>query len=282
VGDEANYGDLQLSPDGTRASVSLPDPVQRTRNIWLIDVVRGVPTRLMFDPADEHNPVWSPDGMQLVFNSRRKGHLDLYRKPASGAGGEEELLIDGFDKFPLDWSSDGRFILFNWALPETGLDLGILPLFGDRKPFAFMQTTFDESFGRFSPNGRWIAFISEESGREQVYVAPFPGPGRKVQVSNTGASASGGWPRWRQDGRELFYVGPTRMLMAASIATAGDAVQIGEVRSLFQLSEPAAGMFRGSYDVSPDGQRFLVNTVVDEGPRPPITLVVNWPALLKR
>jgi hypothetical protein len=282
LGDRARAGDLELAPDGSRVAVSLFDPVQRARDIWLFDIARGLRTRFTFDPADELTAVWSPDGSRVVFNARRKGPLDLYQKASSGAGAEAELLTDGLDKHPMGWTPDGRFILYAVAAPKTGSDLWVLPLFGDQKPLPFLQTPFNESPGQFSPDGRWIAYSSDESGRYEVYVTPFPGPGGKWQVS----TASGDWPRWRRDGKEIFYVAPAdNKLMAAAVNGRGSAFEVGAVRPLFDTrvaGPPSVRPGQGRmYDISPDGQRFLVNTVAEEAASAPITLVVNWPALLK-
>jgi hypothetical protein len=278
VGDEASYADLHLSRDGTRASVSLPDPTLRTRDIWLVDLARGLRTRFTFDKAEEQTSLWSPDGSRLIFNSRRKGAFDLYQKASNGAGTEELLLGDDADKLPVSWSADGRFILFmRHGGGETGWDLWALPLFGDRKPFPIVQTRFDEGPGEFSPDGRWIAYVSNESGRLEVYVAPFPGPGGKWQVSTAGVAGPRGQLKWRSDGKEIFYVGPGGLMAASVQAAVG--IEIGEVRSLFRLPLTPPG---ASYDVSADGQRFLVNSAGDQAATAPITLVVNWTAALKK
>jgi Tol biopolymer transport system component len=275
LGDPAGYGDLELAPDGRRAAVSVFDPARRARHIWLFDIARALRTRFTFGSGDELASIWSPDGNRVVFNARRKGPLDLYQRASNGVGPEEELLADGLDKVPLDWSPDGRFVLFAVLAPKTGSDLWLLPLFGDRKPFPFLQTQFSEGPARFSPNGRWIAYGSSESGRFEVFVVPFPGPGGKWQISVAG----GILPRWRRDGKELYYLAPDNKLMAAAVNGEGSAFEVGAVRSLFDTRP--GGPPRFVYDVSPDGQRFLVNTLVEEAAAP-ITLVVNWPALLKK
>ena len=292
LGEQARYGDLELTSDGGRVAVSLFDRARRGRDIWLFDIARGLRTRFTFDPADEMTSVWSPDASRIVFNARRKGHWDLYQKASSGAGTEEELLADSVDKVPLDWSPDGRFILFGVGAFQATADLWVLPLFGDRKPFPFLQTPFSEVPGRFSADGRWIAYASNESaGRYEVYVAPFPGrggapgaapgletPGDKWQVSTAG----GRWPRWRSDGKEIFYLAPDKKLMSATVNGAGSAFEVGAVRPLFDTRALTIGNTGSMYDVSPDGQRFLVNTLAEEAAPAPITLVVNWPALLKK
>ena len=276
LGDPARSGDVQLARDGTRASVSVFDLTRRTRDIWHFDLARGLRTRFTFDPADEWDSIWSPDGSRVVFSARRKGHFDLYQKASNGAGAEEELLADGFDKWPMDWSPDGEFILLASGTPKTGADLSVLPLSGDRKPLVFLQTQFSESWGRFSPDGRWIAYQSNESGRDEVYVASFRGPGGKWQVSTAG----GFHPRWRRDGTEIFYLAPDSRLMAAAVNGHRSAFDVGTVRPLFNSRVITTQGW--AYDVSPDGQRFLVNSRAEETASRPITLVVNWPALLKK
>jgi hypothetical protein len=291
LGDRERSGDVGLAQDGRRVAVSIFDLARRTRDIWLFDIVRGLRTRFTFDPADEMTSVWSPDASRVVFNARRKGYLALYQKASSGAGTEEELLADSVDKVPLDWSSDGRFILFGVGTVRDTGDLWVLPLFGDRKPFPFLQTSFNEAAGRFSADGRWIAYASNESGKSEVYVAPFPRrggapsaaaalgtPGDKWQVSTAGGS----WPRWRSDGKEILYLAPDKKLMSAMVNGAGAAFEVGAVRPLFDAPALRIPNQGSMYDVSPDGQRFLVNTLAEEDAAAPITLVVNWPALLKK
>jgi dipeptidyl aminopeptidase/acylaminoacyl peptidase len=275
LGDPADYADVELSPDGRRGAVSVPDPAARTRDIWMFDVARGLRTRFTFDPTDDWSVVWSPDGSRVVFNSRRKGALDFYQKTSSGAGADEELLVDSNEKYPLAWSRDGRYILYG-VRGSGGFDLWVLPLSGDRKPVPFVQTPFNEIPALFSPDGRWIAYGSNESGRTEVYVAPFPDAGGKWQVSTAGGTL----PRWRGDGREIFYMDPDNTLMAAEVNGQDSAFEVGAVRELFE-TRPRA--MRSSYDVTADGQRFLINTLEEPASATalPITLVVNWPALVK-
>jgi len=278
LGDQARYGNLELTRDGGRVAVSLFDRARRGRDIWLFDIARDLRTHFTFDPSEELTSVWSPDASRVVFNANRKGHWDLYQKASSGAGTEEELLADSVDKVPFDWSPDGRFILFGVGAFQAGTDLWVLPLFGDRKAFPVLQTPFTEVPGRFSPDGRWIAYASNESGRGEVYVASFPGPGGKWQVSTAGGS----WPRWRSDAKEIFYLAPDKKLMSAAVNGAGSAFEVGAVRPLFDTRALTIGNTGFMYDVSPDGQRFLVNTLAEQAAPAPITLVVNWRALLNR
>jgi Tol biopolymer transport system component len=284
LGDAARYSNLELSPDGKQASVAILDSAVNAptgRDIWLYDVARGLRTRFTFDRTDESVSIWSPDGSRVVFSSRRKGHLDLYQKASSGAGGEEVLFEDNLDKYPSSWSPDGRFVLYNSNGTSTGLDLSILPLSGDRKPIPFLNTKFNEGTGRFSPDGRWIAYVSDESGKPEVYVAPFPGTGAKWQLSTGG----GALPRWRRDGTEIFYstLGTVdRKLMVAAVNGKGRSFEVGVVKPLFVVRTPIGFGLGYPYDVSADGQRFLINTLPEQTASAPITVVVNWQAGLKK
>ena len=231
---------------------------------------------LYFGPEAAVTSIWSPDGSRIVFNSNRKGHLDLYQKASSGAGTEEVLLEDNLDKYPTSWSPDGRFILYRHQCPQTRAQLFVLPLSGDRKPVPFLNTKFDESFGQFSPDGRWVAYRSNESGRNEVYVAPFPGPGGKWQISTAG----GDRPRWRRDGSEIFYLAPDNKLMAAAVNGKGASFEVGAVKPLFEARFVTGGRYQ--YAVSADGQRFLINTTPEQAASAPITVVLNWTAGLKK
>jgi Tol biopolymer transport system component len=242
VGDRSTYGDVQLSPDGAHAAVSLGSEgalalgggASGSRDIWIFDLARRVPTRFTFDPADELTAIWSPDGARIVFNSRRHGHLDLFQRASSGAGSDEPLLADNLEKTPLGWSPDGRFILYATTGATTGNDLWILPASPAAKPFPYLQTPFNEGQGQFSPDGKWIAYRSSETGRGEVYVGPFPGTGAKWQVS----SAGGNFPRWRRDGKEIFYATDNK-IVAASVSAAGDRFEVGTVRTLFDVRSTA-------------------------------------------
>jgi eukaryotic-like serine/threonine-protein kinase len=275
LGDTRYSGDLELSPDQKRASVTSPS--QAGADIWLYDVARGLPTRFTFGPAVAESSIWSPDGSRIVFTSNRKGHYDLYQKASSGAGTEEVLVEDNLDKFPLSWSPDGRFILYSSTSSHSGTDLFALPLSKDRKPVPFLPTRFSTGQGQFSSDGRWVVYSSNESGRPEVYVAPFPGPGGKWQISTAGGSS----PRWRRDGTEIFFLASDNSLMVTSVNGKASSFQVGAVKRLFQtyLSGP-----RHEYDVSADGQKFLVNSAPPQnGAAPaPITVVLNWTAGLKK
>ncbi|MEP6707320.1 MAG: protein kinase [Pyrinomonadaceae bacterium] len=276
LGDLALYSNLRLSPDGKRLTVNITDPQTGLSDIWLYEVARGLKTRFTFDPSEERGAVWSPDGSRIVFASNRKGNFDLYQKATSVVGSEELLLESNANKFASSFSPDGRFLLHSTADPKAKLDLWVLPLEGDRKPFPYLTTEFAETAGQFSPNGRWIAYSSDESGRNEIYVAPFPSPVGKRQISTAGGSA----PKWRGDGKEIFYRAAENKLMAVEVNGEGASLEVGAVWALFEARPGGPG---NVYDVTADGQRFLVNTALEQkAPSAPITLVINWTADLKR
>jgi len=262
----------KISPDQKRVAVFRRD-AQGLPDVWLLEPARDTSTRFTFHAAADGVPVWSPDGSRIVFYSNRDGAGNLYQKISSGAATEELLLKSGESKIPSDWSSDGRFLLYMVSAGgNTGYDLWVLPMEGERKPIPVLQTEFNETLGQFSPDGRWIAYQSTESTPPQVYVMGFPKSGGKFQVSTNG----GVRPRWRRDGKEIYYLGPDRKLMAVEVKATATTFETGRPRELFQTRVVTAPPFSHTYDVTADGQRFLMNTVLEaEGP-PPITVVMNW------
>ena len=281
VGEPGNLSPFDLSPDGKSVAMTVGTAGTSDADIWILEVARGLRTRFTFAQGTDRNPVWSPDGRSLAFASSRSGHADLYMKSVDGAVGSEELLYaDERVKQPHSWSPDGKFLLFSASDPKTKPDLLILPMTGDRKPFAFAQTEFWEAQGVFSPDGRWIAYVSDESGTAEVYAAPFPGPGGKRLISTKQAGVGqGGVPVWRPDGKEIFYIAPDRSLMAVEVTVKGTALEAGLPRVLFG---PILGVGGRNYAVSADGKRFL--TLMRPGRRTdaPITLIQNWHPAAKR
>jgi Tol biopolymer transport system component len=280
VGDPGDYTHLNLSPDDQRVVASRRDPQTGLQDIWLFELARGVSSRFTFGPFSSASPVWSPDGSRIAFFSTRDGPFNLYQKLSSGAGSDEPLLKSSNNKFPLNWSPDGRFLLYAEQDPKTAKrDLWILPPQGGGKPFPFLRTAFSAVFGQFSPDGRWIAYTSDESGREEVYVRPFSGAeagaGGKWLISNNGGSV----PRWRRDGKELFYLAPDNKLMAVEVQTAAAALQAGVPQPLFQTR---AGGINFRYAVTADSQRFLVISAGEQAASAPATVVLNWTAGLKK
>jgi serine/threonine protein kinase len=279
VGEPRAFFDIEFSPDRKTLAASAPDIVGNY-DIWWYDIARGLPSRFTSDPAGEYWSVWSKDGKSVIFNSTRKGHYDLYRKSADGSGAEELLYTDDNDKVPVSWSPDGKHLLyFTGGGPR--FELWLLPLTPERpgallKAVSLHQTRFNECFPRFSPDGQWVAYTSDESGRHEVYVAPFSRITEKHQVSPDG----GAWPRWRQDGKEIFYTGRDDQLMTADVRIGGQTVEVGAVHAGFGKVPSAGGYL---YDISPDGQRVLA-ALPAERPKTaaPITLVENWTAALKK
>jgi len=282
LGEPGMIDGFHFSPDRRRVAAALgPGGTLNNADIWIYDAVRGLRTRFTFDPAAESFPVWSPDGRSIIFGSTRNQHLDLYRKSSDGAGAEELLYSDNLEKTPTSWSPDAKFLLYHangagvarnaiWVLPLTPERPGA-PL----KPFPFAPAPFDEHSAQFSPDGRWIAYVSNESQLAQIYVARFPGAGGKRQISLEG----GVKPRWRRDGKEIYYQAPDGKVMSAAVTVQGDFLEIGKVGPLF--GPVVAATFYYGYDASADGQRFLIL------PPPPtsregVTVVQNWTAGLKK
>lgn len=268
-----NYTDTWLSPDGKRLVFDVSEGGGKG-DLWIRDLTRGVTSRFTFDAERQFAPVWSPDGRRIVFSKQAKT-WNLYVKDAAGTG-EPELLIESAEnKFATDWSRDGTYIIFNSSSSETGWDLWALPLGGDRKPVALVKTKFAELGGSLSPDGKFLAYRSNESGQHEVYVQEFPEARSKWQVS-----ANGGYdPFWRGDGRELYYRGRDARLMAVPVQ-AGTAFSAGTPQALFQ-ARFASMNARGLYRPTPDGQRFLVLAPLGRDAIPPTTVVLNWSAALR-
>ncbi len=274
VGPPGEYNDIVLSPDEKRLATQRI--VNGNSDIWLMDLARRLPSRFTFDAATEDDPVWSPDGSTIVFSSTRNGRFDVYRKVSSGAGNEELLSQSETDKEGTDWSADGRFVLFDQAGSNGALDIWLLPLFGDGKPYSLLQSPFSEYQGHFAPDGKSFAYTSNESGRSEVYVQSFPPSGGKWQVSTGG----GAQPHWRRDGKELFYIAPDRKLMAVDVKL-GSTFETSAPKTLFQ-TKVVRYEAPNRYVVAGDGQRFLVNSPIEEVSQTPITVVLNWTAGLKK
>jgi serine/threonine protein kinase len=269
AGSESAGFNSALSPDGRRLAIS--ENGGAAADIWVLDLNRGVRSRFTFDEAFELTPVWSPDGRRIAFSSNRKGTFDLYVKSADGIG-DETLLETGDAGPPSDWSRDGRFILRTRQRSATNDDLWALALDGDRTAFPVVETPFNESNGQFSPDGKWIAYQSNESGLLEIYVQPFPGPAQKTRISSNG----GAQVRWRSDGHELFYLAPDNRLMAVAIRIDSKGVDAGTPVPLFatQVGGDWQNNYARNYMVSRDGQRFLVDTLREV--TLPITVILNW------
>jgi Tol biopolymer transport system component len=251
------------------------DPQTGSCDVWLHDLVRGNASRFTLDSRENtfRFPVWSPDGSHIAFLSNRDGRTKLYQKATTGVAPDEAL--DQSQRRADDWSGDGRYVIEETPgtqTPKTGSDIWVLPLFGDRKPFPYLQTEFQERNAKLSPNGQWLAYDCDKTKRQEIYVRTFPNPGGEWQVSTNGGTV----PVWSRDGKELYFIGADQRLMAVEVKS-GAKFDAGVPQPLFATHLPAFGAF----DVSKDG-RFLIPTLVEQTTSVPITVVVNWSAGLKR
>ncbi|MEE8325408.1 MAG: hypothetical protein V3R58_00035, partial [candidate division NC10 bacterium] len=272
-----NYG--RLSPDENRVAVVRIDPEVGTNDIWVHDLSRGIESRLTFDPTYDENPVWSPDGTRIVFSAQREGAPNLFVKLLDGSEEARQLFASESIARPGDWSRDGNYIVYHTEGVNSLVDLWVLPLDGEQKPFPFLQTEFNETQGRLSPDGRWMAYSSDESGRSEVYVQDFPDSHAKWRISSEG----GGEPQWRRDGKELFYIDPESTLMAVPLKTAST-FEAGLPQALFQAPfafSSAALWHRNFYSATSDGQRFLAY-LEEESEQLSTVVVLNWFEELER
>jgi eukaryotic-like serine/threonine-protein kinase len=267
-----------LSPDGKSLAVMIFAGAQGIGDIWVFDLTRGTSTRLTFGGDSHSNPVWTPDGKTIFYSSTAKGPPHIYAKAADGSG-PERVVLEETDTVELPWSPspDGRFLVYQRRMAnETGYHLWVLPLSGDSKPFPILQDAFDERAPAVSPEGKWMAYESSESGRREIYITAFPAGGAKWQVSTIGGTAA----KWRRDGKELFFLDPTDKIVAVDVNASGNAVRLGTPHDLFQT----VGIQReyGPFDVAADGKKFLLNSGNLKEGSDPFTLVLNWPAELKK
>jgi serine/threonine protein kinase len=279
TGDPADYNLVSLSPDGTQVAVSRID--SGNTDVWINEIEQGNTRRLTFDSAAESYPVWSPNGSEIIFASDRNNST-LVRKAASGAGPDQTVYSSNDLKYAQDWSRDGQFLLYSVGT-TSNFDLWMLQLGPKPAPQKYIATEFTESQGRFSPDGRYVAYSSNASGRNEVYVQTFPNPSQgKWMISVNGGSA----PRWRSDGKELFYISADSKIMAVDVSTTPTFAKQSAPKVLFSAPIYGGGTTTNvtRYDVTPDGQRFLINTERSQSPTEinPITVILNWPALLKR
>ena len=280
VGPIGQYAGASLSPDGKRLAVISPNPQLQTRDIYLYE--GGVGTPFTFDPSNDQDPIWSLDGNRIIWTSWREGIPNLFQKAANGTGQDELLLRSPYQQYPATWSPDGRFLFFIEVNPKTSVDIWVLPMEGERKPWVWLNTPATESSPRISPDGKWIAYQSNESGRNEIYVQAFvsgaPASGSKRQLSTNGGSH----PHWPRDSSELSYVSADNRLMVVDIAL-GTEFKAGTPKELFSLNDIRTVTNSGSsYTQTGDGQRFLFVTSADDARVPPFTVVLNWMAEVKK
>jgi Tol biopolymer transport system component len=277
IGERGQYTNVTLSPDGTRVAVSLTAGEPANRDIWIMDAKSGTRSRVTTDPAVDATPIWSPDGTQIAFSSQRAGPYQIYSKPSTAAATvSDDARLPKADTASIatDWSPDGRFIAYTRSSVTTGLDIWMLPLSGSRPPFPVLETRAAEDNAAFSPDGRWLAYQSNDTGRDEVYVRRWEATGGPVRVSTNGGSQ----PRWRGDGTELFFLAADGSVMCATIRLTGDAT-VGEPRTIV----PAAMtlVIRHAYAVQKDGQRVLMPVLDQQNPSV-IEIVEKWPAVAIR
>ena len=275
IGEPGPYFDLALSPDGTRLAYGFAEK-SGAQDIWVRDLKRDVSSRLTFNPRNESWPVWSPDGRRIVYCTDRTGHQSLMSRDASGAGTERPVFgMDDAEVLPTDWSPDGHRLALSVVPASRRADLKMLSMDGAPQVSDYLVTDAGESGAHFSPDGRFVAYTSNESGTPEVYVQTFPVGGGKWQISNGG----GGQAWWRGDGKELFFVSPDDTLSAVPVETRV-AFEPGIPKPVFKRKLARGGVVRNRWCPSPDGQRFVVNAALEAGNAVPISVVLNWPATL--
>jgi hypothetical protein len=273
---DGEYLNPVMSPTSDRVAVNLMDPRTGNWDIWIVDVARGVPERFTSDPANDSDPIWSPDGKEIVFASDRGGQLGLYRKGVGGSDTESRIaIVDGARLLvPSDWSRDGKYILYDRG--RGARSVWALPLFGDRQPVQVIDGKFSPYSAHLSPDGQWLAYASLDTDRYEVYVRRFPGPGQKRQISTDG----GAHPRWTADGRELVYWAVPRGIEAVSFEATGSTFRIGPPRRLVQPAVLSLIDARTHYDITRDGRRLLLRQPA--GPQEAgLSVILNWTAKLK-
>jgi Tol biopolymer transport system component len=276
LGSTGSHEVVALSPDGQRVATSLGELNSPGNDIWIYELGRGTATRLTFEGVNSGVPVWTHDGKTVAYTTNRHGG-DLYSKASSGLGGEQ-LLVESDDyKLPTDWTPDGKSLLYMNFAGGKGPRLWIHQTAPEKKDYQLLHTNFYEEQGKFSPDGRWLAYVSEETGKDEVFVVPYPSLSSKWQVSTTG----GEQVMWRGDGKELFYIAPDRKLMAVSVDAAGGTFKAGLPRALFTTSITGVHHSFWQYDVTRDGQKFIINIRLEQSLQP-ITLYANWERELKK
>jgi Tol biopolymer transport system component len=264
TGESGRFENIALSPSGRRVAFGRSGEDRRIEDHWQRDLDRGITSRLTFHPGADFDPVWSPDETRVAFNSGRKEATGIYVKPLDSS--EETLMYAaGEDAVLTSWSPDGKYLLFSTFPHDTHGDIWILPVSDPSKAAPWIRTSFYEEGATFSPDGRWVAYVSSESGQDEIYVREFPSAGKRLQISMAGGFA----PRWRGDGREIFYITMRNELAAVQLEESAAGLKATTPVVLFELP----GLL---YDAAPDGQRFLAAKLKEEFFLAPVTVVLNW------
>ncbi len=280
--ENADYYWPMLSPDGSKLAFALE--ANGVGDIWVLDIVRKTKTRLTFGPQYSGYPIWWPDGKSIIFSHGPSGATDsIYRQNADGTGSQEKLLeTPNIRVYPYSISPDGQYIAYMRSDPKstTGLDIWALPMSpdksGEKKPFPVIATNFLDVTPSFSPDGKWLAYANNETGRMEIYIQPFPSGAGRWQVSTAG----GAKPVWRKDGKELYFFSTDQQMMAVDVSQKGASLELGTPHALFKATTVGGGS--GAYTVSADGKKFIMNTVLPQSITEPLTLITNWPADLKQ
>ncbi|MDQ3196598.1 MAG: hypothetical protein M3Q32_09625, partial [Pseudomonadota bacterium] len=269
----------RFSTDGKRVVFQRVDPESREMDIWVIDSASNLPTRLATERGFKSSPIWSPDGSRVVYG----GRYDLYQKNASGVGAVEVVLkgeTNEWNYAPTDWTPDGRFLLYSRFARKTQRDMLALPMTSVAQPYPLLNTEFDEHRAQLSPDGAYLAYVSNELGSNEIYVQPFTADGKLGGDKRRISTAGGDQPRWRRDGRELFYVAADGRMMAVGVKTNGATFEPGTPTALFKTRMLSATVQSSiDYDVTADGQRFLIGTLIGEAT--PVSVILNWTAEVK-
>jgi Tol biopolymer transport system component len=272
LGQPAVTKGLRISPDGMKAAVDIEDRRTGSSDIWVFELGRGVATRLHSDPVDEIMPLWSPDGAKVLYRSDRGGPPDIYEMAIAVPGSEKPVLKAPGVQQPDDVSRDGRILAFLNEVQSTVWNIWLLPLEGERKPRPWLPSRFNQTSPRFSPDGRWIVYESDESGDAEIYVALTEGGAEKRRLSPAGGKS----PRWRRDGKELYYIAPGGFVTALPV-TLNSHLEAGAPVPLFRVDSEIE-----NYDAAADGSRFLVSMPAEKVRESPIRVILNWPAALEK
>jgi dipeptidyl aminopeptidase/acylaminoacyl peptidase len=274
VGEPGILYAVELSPDGTLAVVVVGNPESGNGDLWILELERGLLTRFTSDEGDEYGPIWSDDGSEIVYTSASGGSFRLIRKAVEGSGAGEVLLESDRNVAVRGWGPQGKSLMLSAERAETGWDQVVLDLEGEPETRDLIVTEFTEGGGSLSPDGRWLVYQSSSSGRFEIYVQPYPGPGRTLRASTAG----GLWPRWNGDGTEIHYQSFTGALMSVPVRNTGVGLTLSPAVELFTGPAAEDG---GQYDVADDGRFLVIESFAEQEPEP-VMVLMNWPAVLNR